>query len=163
MAIRMLSITLLAAGLAVAQGGHGGGGGNRNGGGMQGDMGMSRPEPMDQLAQMLKLNKDQKKDVKGIMDETQKEVTPLRENITKSREQIAAEIEGGKSQAEVDQAVKSFADLEAQVSGVEAKAFTKIFSGLDADQKTNAQALVNTLMFMHEVFKHKNWNALSSE
>ncbi len=124
---------------------------------------MSRPEPLDQLAQMLKLNKDQKKDVKGIMDDTQKEVAPLRDSMTKSRDLIAATIESGKSQDEVDQAVKSFAALEAQVSGVEAKAFSKIFAGLDADQKTNAQALVSTLMFMHEAFKRRNWNTQPTE
>ncbi|HTX36060.1 MAG TPA: periplasmic heavy metal sensor [Bryobacteraceae bacterium] len=159
MAFRILSTLLLAAGLLMAQGR-----GNRNSSaGEMGDVGMTRPEPLDQLAQMLKLNKDQKKDVKGIMDETEKEVTPLRENMVKSREQVGAAIEAGKSQAEIDQAVKSYADLEAQVSTVEAKAFSKIFSSLDADQKTNAQALVNSLMFMHEVFKRKNWNTQPSE
>ncbi len=158
MAFRIVSTVLLAAGLLMAQRG-----GNRNSADSMGDVGMSRPEPLDQLAQMLKLNRDQKKDVKGIMDETQKEVTPLRENMTKSREQIGAAIEAGKGQSDIDQAVKSYADLEAQVSTVEAKAFSKIFSGLDADQKTNAQALVNSLMFLHEVFTRKNWNSQPSQ
>jgi Spy/CpxP family protein refolding chaperone len=165
MALKIISTLFLAAGLLMAQGG---GGGGRGGGGGSRDGGMmgpvtSRPEPLDQFVQLLKLNKDQKKDFKGIMDDTQKEVTPLRDSMTKSRDLIAATIESGKSQDEVDQAVKSFAALEAQVSGVEARAFSKIFAGLDADQKTNAQALVSTLTFMHEVFKRKNWNTQPSE
>jgi predicted nuclease with TOPRIM domain len=126
-------------------------------------MGPARVEPMDQLAQMLKLNKDQKKDVRGIMDETQKEVTPLRDNMIKSREQVAADIEAGKSQDEIEQAVKSYSSLEAQVSTLEAKAFGKIFSALEAGQKTNQQALVGSLMLLHEVFRRKNWNALATE
>jgi Spy/CpxP family protein refolding chaperone len=162
MAIKILSALLLAAGLMMAQGGHGSGG-NRNNPDMMGQTMTARPEPLDQLAQILKLNKDQKKDVKGILDDTQKEVTPLRDSMSKSREQIAAAIEAGKSQAEIDQSVKSFADQEAQVSAVEAKAFSKIFAGLDADQKANSQGLVSSLMFLHEVFKRKNWNAQPSE
>ncbi len=158
MVLKIVWTVFLAAGLAMAQRG-----GSRNNSAPMGDMGMSRPEPLDQLAQMLKLNRDQRKDVKGIMDDTQKEVMPLRESMAKSREQIGAAIEAGKSQDEIDQAVKSFAALEAQVSGVETKAFAKIFSGLDADQKNNAQGLVNSLMFMHEVFKRKNWNAQGTE
>jgi Spy/CpxP family protein refolding chaperone len=158
MALRIVSTLLLAAGLLMAQG-H-----NRNNNVSPiDDMGMARQEPIDQLAQILKLNRDQKKDVKEILDDTQKEITPLRENLTKSREQIGAAIESGKGQAEIDGAVKSYSDIEAQVSTVEAKAFSKIFSGLDADQKANAQALVNSLMFMHEVFKRKNWNTASAE
>jgi hypothetical protein len=160
MALKIISTLFLAAGLLMAQRGGGGGGGGAS---QMGQPGMSRPEPLDQLTQMLKLNKDQKKDVKGIMDETQKEVIPLRDSMAKSREQIAVAIEASKSQDEVDQAVKSFAALEAQVTSVEAKAFSKIFGSLDSGQKANAQALVSALNFMHEVFKRKNWNTQPSE
>jgi len=160
MALKTISILLLAASLLVAQRGSKGGGNNNNS--MSG-MSMARPEPLDQLAQMLKLNKDQKKDLRNIMDETQKEVTPLKEGATKSREQIAAAIEAGKSQDEVDQAVKSFSGIEAQVTAVEARAFAKIFAGLDAEQKANSQGLVGSLMFMHELFKRKNWNSQPTE
>jgi len=159
MAFKIVSVLILASGLMMAQGRKGGGGNSNN----MPDLPMSRPEPMDQLAQMLKLNHDQRKDVKGILDEAQKEVSPLRDSMAKSREQIGAVIEAGKSQDEIDQAVKNFSDLEAQVSAVEARAFTKIFSELEADQKASPQTLINTLMFMHEVFKRKNWNTQPSE
>jgi len=160
MALKVFSILFLAAGLVMAQRG---GGGNRNNPDMMGQPAASRPEPLDQLATLLKLNKDQKKDVKSILDDTQKEITPLRDNMAKNREQIATVIEAGKGQEEIDQAVKSFSDLEAQITGVEAKAFSKIFAGLDADQKANAQALVSSLMFLHEVFRRKNWNTQPTE
>ena len=158
--LKLVSTLFVAASLLMAQRG-GGGGGNRNGG-MMGPS-AARPEPLDQLTTLLKLNKDQKKDVKTILDETQKEVTPLHENMLKSREQIGAAIEAGKSQPDIDQAVKNFSDLEAQVSAVEAKAFSKIFAGLDADQKANPQNLVNSIIFLHEIFKRKNWNAQATE
>ncbi len=160
MALKILSTMLLASGLLMAQKGSKGGGGNGNN---MPSMGPARVEPLDQLTQMLKLNKDQKKDVRGILDETQKEVTPLRDNMIKSREQIAADIEAGKSQDEIDKSVKSYAGMEAQVSTLEAKAFGKIFSSLEADQKSNQQALVGSLTFLHEIYKRKNWNALATE
>ena len=161
MALKIVSTVLLAAGLLMAQG-HKGGGGNNNSG-MMGEMSAQRPGPLDQLAQMLKLTRDQRKDVKGILDDAQKDVAPLRDSMAKSREQIAAAIEAGKSQDEIDQAVKSFSVIEAQVTAAEAKAFTRIFAGLDAGQKANQQGLVTSLMFLHELFKRKNWNAQSAD
>jgi len=153
---KLIVIVLVPASLLTAQRG-----GSKNNPDMMGTPAMARPEPLDQLANMLKLNRDQKRDAKTILDETQKEVMPLRDSMAKSREQIGAAIEAGKSQAEIDQAVKSYADVEAQVSGAEAKAFSKIFAGLDADQKANPQQLVNSLMFLHEIFKRRNWNSTS--
>jgi Heavy-metal resistance len=158
--ILFLAAGFLATSPALAQRG---GGSRNNNSDMMGQQGMSRPEPLDQLTSMLKLNKDQKKDVKGILDETQKEVTPLRDSMAKSREQIGATVEAGKGQPDIDQAVKTYADLEAQVTTLEAKAFSKIFAGLDADQKSNPQTLVNSLMFLHEIFRRKNWNAQPTE
>jgi len=162
MALRILSTLLLAAGMLMAQRGGGGGGGRNNGGGM-GQMPMARTEPLDQLAQLLRLSKDQKKDVKGIMDDAQKEAIPLREEMVKSREQIGAAIEGGKGQDEIDKAVKDFSAKEGQMATLEARAFNKIFAGLDSDQKANSQGLINALMYMHGIFKRKNWNVNPSE
>jgi len=161
MTLRILPTFFLAAGLVMAQRG---GGGKKGGGG--GDMPMApaaRPEPLDQLAQILKLNKDQKKDIKGIMDEAQKEATPLRDEMAKGREQVAEAIEAGKSQDEIDKAVKAFSVQEAQMARIEANAFNKILAGLDSDQKANSQALVGTFMFMNGIFRRKNWNSNPSE
>jgi Spy/CpxP family protein refolding chaperone len=163
MAIRILSTLLLAATLLGAQMKGGGGGNNRNNPNSMGMPMASRPEPLDTLAQLLKLNHDQRKDVKGIMDEAQKEAAPLRDDMLKSREQIAAVIEAGKSQDEIDKAVKDFAAQEGQMANLEAKAFNKIFAGLEADQKANSQGLISTLMFLHGIFKRKNWNTNPTE
>jgi len=163
MALRIGFTLLLAAGLAMAQRGGGGGGGRNSGGGGSMPMSAPRVEPLDQLTQLLKLNKDQKKDVKGIMDDGQKEAAPLRDELVKSRGQIATVVEAGKSQDETDQAVKSYAAVEAQMAGFEAKAFSKIFAKLDAEQKANTDGLIRTLTFMHGIFRNKNWNAAPTE
>ena len=141
----------------MAQGKKGGGGG---GGGM-GPMAASRPEPLDQLTQMLRLNKEQKKERQESHGRDPGGSGAPRDNMVKSREQIAAAVEGGKSQAEIS-IREGFRRSGAQVSTVEAKTFSKI-STLDADQKANSQGLVNSISFLHEVFKRKNWNTNPSE
>ena len=136
-----------------------GGGGGRNGGGM-GDMG-SYPMPgstsrFDMISNMLKLNKDQKKDLKTTMDEAQKEATPVHEQILKSRDAIAQAVGGGKSQDEISQLVNAEAGLETQMTTIELKAFTKVFKTLDAEQQPQATGL---LFLMKGVFNGKNWNS----
>ena len=134
-------------------GGRGGRGGER--GGMEGaSMNFSKSR-LEVLTDLLKLNKDQKKGVKGAMDEGQKEATPLREQMAKSHEQIAAAIAAGKGQDEIDAAVKTYAGLEAQMVTIELKAFAKIYSVLDSEQK---QKSAPVFQMMSGIFKGKNWN-----
>jgi len=145
----------------------------RGGGGMGGDMGeggagdgrggsmdlpsvgAGRPSRLDQLTQTLKLNKDQKKEVKSILDEAQKEATPVREQMAKSRAAIGDAIQGGKSQDEINQLVSSEAALESQMAGIELGAFAKIFKGLDKDQQANTRSV---FQMMKGMFNGKNWN-----
>src|SRR5580704_442325 len=120
---KLLLTGIFVATLVLAQGRGGGGGGDmgEGGGGGRGgldvpSMGPSRPSRLDQLTQTLKLNKDQKKDVKSILDEAQKDATPVREQMAKSRMAIGDAIQAGKSQDEVNQLVSSEAALESQMA-----------------------------------------------
>jgi Spy/CpxP family protein refolding chaperone len=113
----------------------------------------SRPSRMDMLEKALSLNKDQRKDVKNIMDEAQKEAAPLREQMAKGRADVAAAVEGGKSDA-VDQAVKSYADLETKMAAIELKAFAQIYKLLDSDQQQKTR---DVFPMMSGVFNGKNW------
>ena len=93
MLIRLLLTTLLIAGMASAQ--RGGGGGR---GGMGNNMpmaGAARVNRLDLMGQVLNLTKDQKKDVKTIMDDGQKEAAPLRDQLAKCRAVVAAAIQAG--------------------------------------------------------------------
>ena len=122
---KLLFIGLLAAALAIAQpGGMGGGGGGgtgsdasmgggggKGGGGDMGGGGMrpAMPTPMDRMNALLSLNKDQKKQVKTIMDDGQKEATPVRDQMLKGRETIAQAVAAGKSQDEINAAINEYA------------------------------------------------------
>jgi hypothetical protein len=153
--MRFLSVGFLAAAMAVTASAQRGGGGSRNSGmGDNMQMGSApRLNRMDMLEKALSLNKDQRKDVKNIMDESQKEATPLREQMVKGRADVAAAVESGKADG-LDQAVKSYADLETKMATIELKAFAQIFKLLDSDQQAKTR---DVFPMMSGVFNGKNW------
>jgi len=150
MIARLILAGLLAAALLCAQGKKGGGGNNN-----LGEMPMPRTENrMDQMDGVLKLNKDQRKQVKSIMDDGQKEAAPLRDQIAKTELDLGEAVAAGKSQDEIDKAANACGTLQAQMTGVEMKAFAKIYQALDKDQQQNAGRV---FFMMQGIFKGKNW------
>jgi hypothetical protein len=151
---KLFLIGLLATGVALAQRG-GGGGGGMGGGGMTEGMPRASTNRMDRMSEALKLNKDQKKEIKGILDEGQKEAAPLRDQMSKARLAIAGNVDEGKSQDEITQAVNAYAGLEMQMTQIEMKSFAKIYQTLDKDQQAKAGVVYQ---MMAGIFKGKNWN-----
>jgi Spy/CpxP family protein refolding chaperone len=146
---RLILAGLLGAALLCAQGKKGGGNNNL------GEMPMPRTENrMDQMDGILKLNKDQRKQVKSIMDDGQKEAAPLRDQIAKTELDLGEAVAAGKSQDEIDKAANACGTLQAQMTGVEMKAFAKIYQTLDKDQQQNAGRV---FFMMQGIFKGKNW------
>src|ERR1017187_2623890 len=111
----------------------------------------SQPDKLTILSDNLKLDKDQKKLVKTILDEGQKEAAPLRDEAVKSRQAIGEAVATGKSQDQIDQLVKSHAAIESQMAGIEMKAFARIYKELDKDQQPRAQIL---FQMMSGIFKN---------
>ena len=165
MLFKLLLTGILVSTLAIAQrsGGGGGdiggmgegGGGGRGGGPDLPSIGPARPSRLDRMTQILKLNKEQKKGVKTILDEAQKEANPVRDQMAKSRLAIGDAIQGGKSQDEINQLVGSEAALESQMAGIELKAFAEVYKGLDKDQR---EATRGVFQMMKGIFNGKNWN-----
>src|SRR5580658_10247640 len=124
---KLFIIGIAVSGLAFGQRGGGGGGSKGGGGGM---MQQSSLDRMGQFEQILKLDKDEKKQVKSIMDDAQKEATPVKDQMEKGRLAVAQAVAGGK-QDEIDGATKSYAAAETQMAGIEMNAFAKIYKLLD--------------------------------
>lgn len=147
---KLFVIGVMLASAAFAQrGGRGGGGG-----------GMSLPTAgpfiknhLEQMTDILQLSKEQKKDIKTLMDDAQKEAAPLRDQLVKGRAQVAAAIQSG-DQAKVDAAMKSYSEIDAQMTAIEMKAFAGIYKTLDADQKQKSRAV---FVMLPGIFTHKNW------
>ena len=155
MLTRILLTGLLASTLMFAQrggGSKGGGGGMNIPGG-----GFGPGTRLDRMADALKLTKEQKKDVKEVMDEAQKEASPIHEQITKSHLAIGEAIAAGKSQEEIDKAVRSEAELETQLASVELHAFAKVVASLEVEQKQRGVPMVFAMV--RGAFNGKNWNS----
>lgn len=156
MIFRLLLAAALTAALATAQRGGGGEGG---GGGRGGDMAPSMsprqpPNKLERIEAMLKLNREQKKQVKSVFDEAQKQAAPLRDQMIKSRMAIAGTIQSGKTEDELRQTVNNFAALESQMASIEMNAFAKVYKAIDADQR---KAAGGVFAMMPGLFQHKNW------
>jgi hypothetical protein len=175
MLTKLLFSGLFTAALVLAQGGMGGqsgggmgdmsgGGGtgrNSRGGDTGGDMGggmprAAQPTPMERMTTTFTLNKDQKKQVKTIMDDAQKEATPVKDQILKGRETIAQGVAAGKSQDDLNAAISELAASQTKMTQIEMGAFLKIYQALDKDQQAKAGALP---AMMNGIFKNKNWDS----
>jgi Spy/CpxP family protein refolding chaperone len=152
---KLFLLTALFSAVALAQGGMGGGGGmgsmgggsGMGGGGRQngqmGDMGSGMPRGQrqsrfDQIADKLKLNKDQKEQAQNIFDAGREEAGPLRESIGKARLGIADAVLNNKSDEDVKKAEDAYSAEVAKLTGVEAKAFAKLYAILKPNQQSKA-------------------------
>ena len=181
MLVKLLMVGVFAAALGFAQGdtgggggdmGGGGGGGGRGGGGGGmgggGGRGMSQSSKLDSFTQMLTLDKDQKKQFKSLMDETAKEATPLRDQISKSKAELSAVAATGKIPDELDKLVESYSMQKAQMAQLEMKAFSGIFKSLSPEQKqrpcpgrggSTLTCSARVFDMFSEIFMKKNWDS----
>jgi len=151
MIARLVLAGIMAAGLLSAQrGGKGGGGG-----GDYVPTAQQTPSRLDMIDNIIKLNKDQKKSVKTLMDDGQKEAAPLRDQILKGSQDLGQAVLDGKSQDEIDKAVSANAALQAQMTGIEMRVFAKLYQSLDKEQQPKAAPV---FYMMPGIFMTKNWN-----
>jgi len=156
---KIVTIGLLTSVLVFAQrgGGRGGGGGDMGGGG--GGMGFGATNKLDRLAESLKLTKDQKKDIKQAMDDAQKEATPIKEQLSKSRLALAEAVAANKPKEEQDKASQVVGELETQMISLELHTFAKMAAMLQDEQK-KGQGLTSLFLLTNNAFQGKNWNEM---
>jgi hypothetical protein len=151
--ILIIGVLVATVGFAQRGGGRGGGGGG-GGGGMPAGM-RAQTSRIDTFTTIFTLNKDQKRDVKTLFDDAQKEANPLRDQLSKSRLAIGDAVQAGKAGADLEGVIKANAALEAQMSAIEARTFAKLFKMLDKEQQSKAGAV---FAMMKGIFGGKNWN-----
>jgi hypothetical protein len=149
MFIRLLLTAMMATALAFAQGGGAGGGmGDDMGGtggrgsGMGDDTGgmprMQRQSPFDIFADRLKLNKDQKTEALTVVGDALKESAPLRQQLMQAKLDIAKAMLGGASTDDLKKTMDAYISVDAQVTGLETKAFAKVCATLKPNQQGKA-------------------------
>jgi hypothetical protein len=149
MVARLFAMGLAAAALASAQRS------GRSQGGNDMPMEMSEPTRMDRISAMLDLNKDQKKQVRGILDDAQKEAAPLRDELAKRSADVGDLAAGGKSGDDLKPALDAYAQAEAKMAAIEMQAFAKIYQALDKDQQPKSRPVFR---MMTGIFNGKNWD-----
>jgi hypothetical protein len=150
---RLFLAGVLALGIASAQRSGGGGmggdemggmGGSRGGGGemgsMNGGMGtVRRASKAEQIADKLKLSKEQKEEFQTILSAAREKAVSVRGEMDKQRAQIAGAYIDGKTGPDLDKPMADYAAAAAQMTKVEAEAFAKIYALLKPNQQSKAE------------------------
>ena len=144
---KLLLAGVVAAAMAYAQEGMGGlgGGGRQRGGGMESMDGMGggmprtqRQSRTDQIADKLKLTKEQKEQMLTVLSAAREKAAPISAQLFKQRADIAGAMINGKTGDEVQKMLADYSASAAQMAGVEAEAFGKIYALLKPNQQKNA-------------------------
>jgi alanyl-tRNA synthetase len=143
MFVRLLLTAILATTLASAQRGGGGGGGRGGGGGggAGGGGGMMMPQRQskaNQFADKLKLSKEQQEEANTALMAAVQELAPVRAEMDKSRVAIAGALIEGKGGDELKKLMDEYASAAAQMTGIEVKAFSKVYASLKPNQQAKA-------------------------
>lgn len=152
-----LALSIAVASPAFAQRG-GGGGGNSDGGGAPSNIELGR---LELLAQSFKLDKDQKKAVKTMIDDAHKGAEPIRQALTTTHAAIGVAIQAGKPQAEIDAAAKAYAVQATAMTQLEMKTLGQVINSLSKDQRANAAAISSAFFMFRGMFLDpKKWDVI---
>jgi hypothetical protein len=151
MLFRILLMAVLMTNVALAQRGGGGGGGDT------GLTVVAMPSVLDKIADACKLNKDQKKQFKTVLDAASKSAETLRLQIPQNTELIGTAVVSGKSADEIKKLIEDNGRMRAQISEMEYKTFSELYKLLDDSQRTGtgAQSLLN---LTSGILMKKKWN-----
>jgi len=103
-----------------------------------GGMLAQRQSQLDQFAEKLKLNKEQRAEAEKIMDAGQEEMGPIQQKLIEARRNLAAALIVGQSGDAIDKATQAYTSVSAQAKAVEAKVFGKICALLKPNQQSRA-------------------------
>jgi hypothetical protein len=135
--------------LALAQGGGNTGGmGAGGGGGGRGEqnagmtpMGNIHPQKeskADQIVGKLKLSKDQKTEFESTLEIAYQDAAQVRTQLAQGRAALANATLTGASADEIAKITKAYTVMEAQMTGLEVRAFQKIYALLKPNQTAHA-------------------------
>lgn len=153
-------LTTLALVVVLAAWSHAQRGGGRGGGASSGENGYQYSR-LEILANAFNLTKDQKKAVKTLLDDAHKAAAPTRDSLATSHAAIGAAIAAGKSQAEIDAAVKEYGKHAAAMTELEMKALADVLTKLEPEQRTNGAAIRSAFFMMRGIFlDDKKWDTV---
>jgi Spy/CpxP family protein refolding chaperone len=131
MSSRIFVAGILAAATAFAQWGH-------RSEDPSGGMLAQRQSQLDQFAEKLKLNKEQRAEAEKIIDAGREEIGPFQQKLIEARKNLAVALIGGQSGDAIDKLTQTYTSFSVQAKAVEAKAFGKMCALLKPNQQSKA-------------------------
>jgi heavy-metal resistance protein len=158
--LALLTTTIVATIVAVSahaqRSGGGGGGGTPTP-----QVGGYQLTRLEALTSSFALSKDQKKNIKALLDEAHQNAAPTRDALANAHAAIGAAIAANKSQAEIDAAVKQYGQQAAAMATLEMKALAQLILQLNVPQKGNQAAVRLAFVLMHGIFLDpKKWDKM---
>jgi hypothetical protein len=99
---------------------------------------VQRQSPFEMFSDKLKLSREQSTEAGNILSAAAQQASPIRGQLDKSRADIAGAMIEGKGEEEVKKLIDAQTALQAQLDGVAADAFSKIFATLKPNQQSKA-------------------------
>ena len=144
-AAAVTTLALAQAGGGDPGGGMGGMGGGSGGRGEQnagmtptGNTRVQKESKADQIVGKLKLSKDQKTEFESILEVAYQEAAGPRDLLAKGRPALVNAILAGQSADDIAKITQAFTTAEVQMTGMEVKAFQKIYALLKPNQTAHA-------------------------
>jgi hypothetical protein len=124
-----------------------------------GPMGGGQKARMDAITDAFKLDKDQRKAIKTLIDDAYKAAAPIRAELTKARMALVTAITTGKPQADIDAAAQAYGAQSAALADAEMKALAGLIGALNEEQAKNNAAISGTFFLMRSAFvDDKKWD-----
>ena len=127
------ALVLSVLGLAPTFAQRGGGGG---GGGADFSIDPMRLGRLERFEIVFKLDKEQKKAVKALLDERHKTATSVRQQLSAARSALGAAVIGGKSPADIEPLAQAYGVAAAAMTTLEMQALGDVLKLLTPEQRT---------------------------
>jgi hypothetical protein len=149
-------MSLLAVAAYAQRGGRGDG--MDNGGIPRPNVGIriAQQSQLDAISNRLKLTDGQKVEVEDILNAAQKEATPVRETLVKTRQAMTEASVIGNAE-KIAQATAAYAEVLGRMTAIEAGAFAKICATLEAKQRSRAE---QAFELMDGIFLSADWRRM---
>lgn len=116
---------------------------------------------LERLEVLFKLDKEQKKAVKEILDAAHKSAAPVRQQLTATRTALGQAVVAGKPQAEIDAAARTYAVPVAAMTRLEMQALADVLKALTPEQRQNGAAIRNAFSMVRGMFlDEKKWDEI---
>jgi len=115
---------------------------------------------MEMLTENFKLEGENKKQVKAVLDAAHKSAEPVRAALLSTHAALGAAVQAGKSQAEIDAAVKAYAEQVSAMARIEMDAIAKVLTLADPEVKNTAAVQSAFYMARGMFLKKGKWDEI---